>query len=225
MAETDVLACDQIAVDHVSKLRNDSGILQSDIRQLIRVVRSIRPRRGTVTTGMFSLIAAKLRFRDDAGKGSTRRHAARGALGLFWLGLIFACGPARAQERNEREAAGRKLFDSYCAACHQYDDQGMGEAPPLAGSSWVEGPLGRLARIVLHGVRGRMEVAGKTYDREMPGFGANLSDSQAAALLTYVRARFAAVSGRVTAAEIRQIRRESGNRTAYWSVEELLQVR
>lgn len=125
----------------------------------------------------------------------------------------------------EREAAGRELFESYCAACHQYDDQGMGEAPPLTGSSWVEGPLGRLARIVLHGVRGRMEVAGKTYDREMPGFGANLSDSQAAALLTYVRTRFAAVPGRVTAAEIQKIRRESGNRTAYWTVEELRKVR
>ena len=32
MAETDVLACDQVAVDHVSKLRNDCGMLRSDIR-------------------------------------------------------------------------------------------------------------------------------------------------------------------------------------------------
>jgi len=47
----------------------------------------------------------------------------------------------------------------------------MGEAPPLAGSPWVTGPEERLIKIVLHGVHGPMQIEGKTYDQEMPGFG------------------------------------------------------
>jgi len=60
---------------------------------------------------------------------------------------------------------------------------------PLAGSPWVRGPENRLIRIVLHGVRGPLEVHDKTYDLEMPGFGRILSDADVASLLSYVRRR------------------------------------
>src|SRR6476646_1566108 len=96
----------------------------------------------------------------------------RACLGLV---LLAGCGSPRRQARTPNADAGRTQFQSYCAACHQYDGQGMGDAPPLAGSPWVTGPESRLIRIVLHGVRGPMEVNGKTYDQEMPGFGTILS--------------------------------------------------
>src|SRR4029453_9524981 len=110
----------------------------------------------------------------------------------FWflLLLLAGCASPRRQGRMPTTDAGLVQFQSYCAACHQYDGQGMGDAPPLAGSPWVTGPGDRLIRIVLHGVLGPMEVLGKTYDREMPGFGQVLSDSEVASVLSFVRRSF-----------------------------------
>lgn len=127
--------------------------------------------------------------------------------------------------QDSGSADGQQLFDSYCSACHQYDDQGMGEAPPLDGAPWVAGPAERLIRIILHGVSGRIEMAGKVYDREMPGFGRVLSDRQAASLATYVRKRFAQVTDPVTPAEVKRIRQEQARRTTYWPADELLEIR
>ena len=117
--------------------------------------------------------------------------------------------------------AGSREFQSYCAACHQYDGQGMGDAPPLAGSPWVTGPEERLIRIVMHGVRGALEVGGKTYDREMPGFGQVLSDADIAALLSFVRRRYGAPSPPVAVETVGRVRAASPGRTEYWRVEEL----
>jgi len=119
---------------------------------------------------------------------------------------------------------GSKQFQSYCAACHQYDGQGMGDAPPLAGSTWVTGPEDRLIRIVLHGVRGPMEVAGKTYDREMPGFGPILSDADIASLLSFVRRHYGAPSAPIAPAAVSRVRSANPARTDYWHVEELLAI-
>jgi mono/diheme cytochrome c family protein len=118
---------------------------------------------------------------------------------------------------------GRKQFHDYCAACHQADGRGSDDTPPLAGSSWVAGPENRLVKIVLDGVRGPMEVNGKTYDREMPGFGQVLSDADVAALLSFVRREFGASSDPITLEAVRQIRSTNRTRTDYWTTQELLE--
>ena len=98
----------------------------------------------------------------------------------------------------------------------------MGEAPPLADSPWVTGPQERLIKIVLHGVKGEMEVHGVTYDREMPGFGKILRDAEIASLLSFVRRSFGATGQPISAAHVRRVRQAHRERTKYWSVEELL---
>jgi len=139
--------------------------------------------------------------------------------------LLVGCGAARQQTVKPLALdlkAGGDRFQSYCAACHQYDGQGMGEAPPLADSPWVKGPEERLIKIVLHGVRGEMEVHGKTYDREMPGFGRILPDAEVASLLSFVRESFGAAGKPVSASAVRRIRAAHPERMTYWSVKELL---
>ena len=101
----------------------------------------------------------------------------------------------------------------------------MGEAPPLEDSPWVVGPSERLVRILLHGISGRIELRGRVYDREMPGFGRVLSDADVAALATYTRSRFRADNPRVTPAEVKRIRDQHAGRTAYWQAGELLELR
>ena len=101
----------------------------------------------------------------------------------------------------------------------------MGEAPPLEGSPWVTGPQERLIKIALHGVRGAIEVQGKTYDREMPGFGSILTDEDLASLLSFVRSRFGGPSQPITAAAVRRVRAANQHRTRYWNAGELLEQR
>lgn len=137
------------------------------------------------------------------------------------LFLLAGCA-ARRQQSQMPDEPGRIQFQSYCAACHQDEGQRAGDVPPLAASPWVTGPGNRLIRIVLHGVRGPMEVNGKTYDREMPGFGQVLSDAEIASLLSYVRGRFGGPSEPIAPETVGRIRAAHQNRTAYWNVEELL---
>ncbi len=121
---------------------------------------------------------------------------------------------------------GRALFERHCAACHLSDGAGMmGEAPPLEGSSWVAGPEKRLIKIVLHGLRGAIEVRGKTYNQDMPGFGPILRDEEIASLLSFVRQRFGGASGAILAATVSGVRAATRNRAGYWTVDELLEER
>ena len=143
-------------------------------------------------------------------------------IGVWVFAFAVGCVARRHSAQIGDAEPGKIQFQSYCAACHQSDGQGMGDAPPLAGSSWVTGPEQRLIKIVLHGVRGRMEVAGKSYDREMPGFGAVLNDGDVAALLSFVRARFGGAGLPITAESVARIRAAHSGRTDYWPVEELL---
>ncbi len=142
--------------------------------------------------------------------------------GLWFSSLLAGCAAGPRYARVTDTQTGRSDFASYCAACHQYDGQGMGAAPPLEGSPWVVGPRKRLVKIVLHGVRGKMEVDGKTYDREMPGFGQILSDEEIASLLSFVRGRFGGASTPVEPETVSEVRSKHEGRTGYWSVDELL---
>ena len=96
-----------------------------------------------------------------------------------------------------------------------------GEAPPLEGSSWVAGPENRVIKIVLHGLRGSIEVRSQTYNQEMPGFGPILTDADIASLLSYVRKRFGGAGRPVSEAAVSLIRAANRGRTDYWTVDEL----
>jgi hypothetical protein len=68
-----------------------------------------------------------------------------------------------------------------------------------------------------------MEVGGKTYDLEMPGFGKILTDAEVASLLSFVRKRFGAQADPITPSSVRRVRDANQIRSGYWSTEELLE--
>ena len=120
---------------------------------------------------------------------------------------------------------GRAQYVRHCAACHKPDGSGAeGVGPPLADSSWLRGPESRLIRIVLHGVRGPIEVRGVTYNREMIGFRYVLNDDQIASVLTYIRSRWGDIGKPVREEDVRRIRLDALDRTTFWTVEELLEI-
>jgi mono/diheme cytochrome c family protein len=120
---------------------------------------------------------------------------------------------------------GRQLYGYSCAACHQQKGQGMeGIGPPLMDSPWVRGSQQRLIRIVMHGVRGPIEVKGGKYNLEMPAMGF-FQDQEIAAILTYVRQQFGGEAAPIKLATVTRIRKETADRGDSWTVEELMAIR
>jgi mono/diheme cytochrome c family protein len=113
-------------------------------------------------------------------------------------------------------AEGAQLFLANCAACHQATGLGLpGVFPPLVGSSWVKDNAAWPVNIILHGLVGEIEVAGKKYNNVMPAF-KQLSDDDIAAIVTYIRQQFADNASAVDAARVKEIRSATANRTEPW---------
>ena len=126
-------------------------------------------------------------------------------------------------------AAGRKLYSQVCVACHQVAGNGLaGLYPPLAGSEWVTGSEERLVRILLHGLKGPMEVAGVQYPGTipMPAFGAgtsyNWSDDKIAYVLSYIRSEWGNEAGIIEVAAVTTIREATTGQSGEYTAEELL---
>lgn len=118
-------------------------------------------------------------------------------------------------------SAGSRVYAAHCAACHQPDGRGMrGLAPPVRDSEWVTGDPGRLARIVLHGVRGPIEVAGESWDLEMPAQ-KFLADSDLAAALTYLRRSWGHRATAVRDVDVAREREATKDRKGPWTAAEL----
>lgn len=145
---------------------------------------------------------------------------------VWFVSLLAGCASRDRARVAAVDPLGKTQFENYCAACHQSDGQGVtAEAPPLAGASWVAGPQDRLIRILLHGVRGPIEVSGKTYNREMPGFGQILSDEEIATLASFVRGRFGGPGTPIEPVAVSRIRAATRQRTGAWTADELLEDR
>lgn len=130
-----------------------------------------------------------------------------------------------ARAGNDALAHGEKLFRSYCAACHQKGGQGVeGRVPPLDDSPWVAGSEDRIVRIVLNGLRGPIEIHGKTYNLEMPAFRMLFKDDDIASILTYVRNRYGKPSPPIASETVSRVRQETEEHVGYWTVKELMLV-
>jgi mono/diheme cytochrome c family protein len=133
-----------------------------------------------------------------------------------------AASGVRALEPAEqaRFDAGASAYARHCTPCHQPHGQGLaGLAPPLVGSEWVLGPPERLARIVLQGMTGPVDVAGQRYEFAlMPDHG-KLGDAEVAAILTYVRRAWENEAEPVDETTVAAVRAE--RRTTPWTAAEL----
>ena len=126
---------------------------------------------------------------------------------------------------SDPNVQGRQIFLKICAACHQRDGDGKeGVAPPLLGSEWVLAPGGqRLARIVLNGLTGPIQVRGQEWNLPMLPWRANLDDDQAAVVLTYIRSQLGSNhAGPITPEVITEARKEV--RTKPETAEELWRI-
>ena len=122
---------------------------------------------------------------------------------LFGVGYIFMSEPFGNASLGDRRTVadlsgpapavagafvdGKAVFAAQCVACHQVTGKGLpGVFPPLDGSEWVQGDARTVANILLHGINGKITVAGADYNGAMPSF-QQLGDAELAAVASYVR--------------------------------------
>ncbi|WPP51237.1 c-type cytochrome [Catalinimonas niigatensis] len=102
--------------------------------------------------------------------------------------------------------AGQKLYNTFCATCHQQNGRGaIGRFPPLAATDWVSGDKERLINIVLNGLEGSIEVNGELYNSVMPQH-RFLSDEEIAEILSFIRQNFGNNASVISAEEVKAVR-------------------
>lgn len=112
---------------------------------------------------------------------------------------------------------------SVCGGCHQGDGKGLpGQFPPLAGSEWVLGGTERLVRVVQHGLTGQITVKGQGYNTPggMQAFGAAMSATDLANVLTFVRNTWGNEASMVTKEMVEKVR-SSEKRATQWTQPDL----
>ncbi|MBV8689521.1 MAG: cytochrome b N-terminal domain-containing protein [Candidatus Eremiobacteraeota bacterium] len=102
--------------------------------------------------------------------------------------------------------AGQKVFTANCTSCHGAAGAGVpGAFPPLAGNPVVTGDKTKVIQIVSNGLHGQISVKGSTYNGQMPAWKGNLSNSDIANVITYIRSAWGNKASAVTTADVSKI--------------------
>ncbi|MGY5849206.1 copper-containing nitrite reductase [Salegentibacter sp. F14] len=98
---------------------------------------------------------------------------------------LAASRPSEKPDLEEKMELGKNVYGRTCVACHQASGQGIPSVfPPLAESDYLNEDVKRAIDIVLHGKSGEITVNGETYNSVMTA--QNISDQEAANVLTYI---------------------------------------
>lgn len=159
---------------------------------------------------------------------------------VFLKKTLYATAENRRQNRpaswtevpkpvQDTPTRGLHLYNTHCSPCHGASGQGTPNlAPPLAGSEFVHGNPEKLILIALHGLKGPVRVRGRRYDLNagMPGFAANpdCTDSDLAAILSFVRNAFSREPMVVSAEKVNALRQTNPADGSVFTVEELTQL-
>jgi glucose/arabinose dehydrogenase/mono/diheme cytochrome c family protein len=125
---------------------------------------------------------------------------------------------------------GKEIYakEGFCSTCHQPDGGGLTASgfPPLRGTPWVTGSSERLIKLVLKGLLGPINVAGREYPGQVPmtPFEGMLNDTEVAAVLTYVRNSFGNQASAISPELVKQIREEVTSKEGFYSPDELLKA-
>ena len=155
----------------------------------------------------------------DSEKGKIWRVMFKGDRRSFGAGQLAAMEARKQQQAHIRQPdeekdvlgrevaeAGAKLYEKFCAVCHQRDGKGdSSRFPSVTSTNWVMGNKPRLISLVLNGLQGEIEVEGKKFNGVMPPH-AFLSDEQVAQLLTFLRQNFGNHANTVSATEVAEAR-------------------
>lgn len=119
-----------------------------------------------------------------------------------WILAALVLAAPAALADDTREAQGKVLYETHCAACHQFDGGGVPMLQPeLIGKPRANGPVGGVIDMILFGSEA-MGPNDEDYSNEMPSF-AHLTDKEIALIATYVRTHFENAGGLVTSDDVK----------------------
>jgi len=125
---------------------------------------------------------------------------------------------------------GRGLYETNCAMCHGKSGEGIPNlAPQLVQSGWVNAADKSIPiRLVLDGLEGPVQVAGKPYALPgvMPGLRENIATNNGtvAKIITYIRNSWGNNAGAVQVGEVGVVRAATKDRKNPYKATELLPV-
>lgn len=125
---------------------------------------------------------------------------------------------------------GLRFYKNICSACHGPGGNGIeGLAPPLLNSEYITGSPKRLALILLHGLKGPINVNGIHYEfnSEMPGIANNptMTDQDITDLMTYLSNAFGNSSRGINAETVKELRAVKSKTSGAYTEEELLKIK
>lgn len=134
------------------------------------------------------------------------RTARRTWFGVLIALVVFMTGCGNGDPFAEELAPGQEPYLRVCASCHGNAGEGKPPAfPPLAGSEWLELPAEGLALIILYGLRGDIEVAGRAYRGYMPPM-QHLSDQDIAEVVAFMLEQWGSRESGLDEADVNRLR-------------------
>lgn len=143
---------------------------------------------------------------------------------LFFLPLIFLAG-CGSKKKNEEQpevdfqtrvriqqyvSAGRQLYNTHCANCHQAEGEGFAALyPPVKNADYFQEDVPRSVCIMKFGMEGEIMVNGKSYNQMMPAFN-DLTNLELAEITTFLLNVFNDSTAIVTQHQIREYLEECG---------------
>ena len=174
----------------------------ADVASAVTTVKTTRPERGV------QFVAD--RILNPAGRGG------RGT------------APPLTADQEKTLERGSAIYNELCFTCHGEDGRGtpapgttsgLTVAPSLAGSPRVNGHRDYVIKSLLHGLTGPID--GRSYPQVMVALGSN-KDQWIADIASFVRNSFGNSGTFVTPSDVARVRAATGNRTAMWTVEDLV---
>lgn len=158
----------------------------------------------TVTVMVVATLASVLLAACSGGKSTNSSSSANSnASPAASPAASAASGAMKNAMTGSAQSPGEKVFTANCSSCHQANGKGQpGVFPPLAGNAVVTGDATGVIHIVKDGLNGKVAVHGTAYNGQMPPWKGTLSDSDIAAVVTYIRTAWGNSATAVTESQV-----------------------
>ena len=114
---------------------------------------------------------------------------------LFIMTVVVSCQSEDQVEFNRYYSGGSVLYLAHCQNCHGEKGEGLQALiPPLTDTVFLKQNRSSLACYLKNGLKGKLSIAGREFEGEMPAAG-DLSPIEVAKVLTYVTNSFGNKAG------------------------------
>ena len=121
---------------------------------------------------------------------------------LFVMAMVASCQSEDQVEFNRYYSGGSVLYLAHCQNCHGEKGEGLHALiPPLTDSVFLKQNRSSLACYLKNGLKGKLSIAGREFEGEMPA-AADLSPIEVAKVLTYVTNSFGNKQGLINLQQV-----------------------